>query len=112
MDPKDLAGLTVYHDLLTVLKERGFSDAEAAEVFAKLTAQAEMEVVEEIMGGLNDEQMKVLDGLPDDAPADEIAEKLGLDGEEVDAIRAQKTAQLIEELVPEIDKEEDQPEQA
>lgn len=100
MNPQDLAGLTVYHDLLTVLKEKGLSDMEASEMFMKLTAQAEMEVVEELMGKMSNDQIAVLDNLPEDSSAGEIAEKLGLNGEEIDAIRAQKTAQLIQEMVP------------
>jgi DNA-binding NarL/FixJ family response regulator len=104
MNPQDLSALTVYQDLMTVLQERGYSDAEAAEILLKLTAQAEMEVVEEIIGKLSEEQMALLDSLPANAAASEIAEKLGLDGEEIDAIRAQKVALLLEELAPAIDK--------
>lgn len=100
MDPKDVANLTVYSDLMTVLKERGFSDAQAAELLLKLTAQAEMEVTEEIMEKLSPEQKATLESLPADTPATEIAERLGLDADKIDAIRADKTAVLIEQLVP------------
>lgn len=100
MDPKDLANITVYNDLLTVLKERGFSDAEASEIFLKLTAQAELEVTEEMMNRLSPEQQATLKSLPENIPALEIAEKLGLDSGEIDQIRAEKTAQLIEKMVP------------
>ena len=37
----------------------------------------------------------------------EIAEKLGLDGEEIDAIRAEKVAQLVKDMIPAIDTAED-----
>lgn len=103
MDQQALSAITVYHDLLTVLKERGYTDIEAAEIFAKLTAQAEMEVVEELLGKLNNDQLVALDVLPDNASASDIAQQLGLDGAEIDAIRAQKTAQLIEQMAPIID---------
>lgn len=108
MDTSKLEGLTVYQDLITVLEEKGYSDAEVAEIFAKLTAQAEMETTEEIVSKLTDEQLGVLDGLAENAPASEIAEKLGIDGEEVDAIRADKVAQLIQEMIPTIDKDEEE----
>lgn len=103
MDPRDLAGLTVYSDLMTVLKDRGFSDAQAAEMFLKLTTQVEMEVVEEIMSDLSEEQLAKLDSLSEDLPADELAKDLGIDGEEVDAIRAEKLAQVLEETLPAIE---------
>lgn len=110
MDPKDLAGLTVYSDLLTVLKEKGYSDEEATEIFMKLTAQAEVEVVEELLGKLSEEQLKTLDELPDNTPPEEIADKLGLDGEEVDEIRARKTAEIINDLVPLLDEGDEETE--
>lgn len=100
MNPQDLSAINVYNDILTVLKERGFSDIETTEIFAKLTAQAEMEVVEELMNNLTPEQLATLDSLPENASADDIVQKLGIQGDEVDAIRAQKTAKLIEEMVP------------
>lgn len=100
MNPQDLSAITVYNDLLTVLKERGLSDIETTEIFAKLTAQAEMEVVEELMNKLTAEQLAVLDSLPENASATDIVQKMGIEGDEVDAIRAEKTAKLIEEMVP------------
>lgn len=100
MNPQDLSAINVYNDILTVLKERGLSDIETTEIFAKLTAQAEMEVVEELMSKLTPEQLAILDSLPENASAVDIVQKLGIDGEEVDTIRAQKTAKLIEEMVP------------
>lgn len=106
MDSKDLSGLTVYNDILTILKEKGFSDAEAMEIFLKLTAQAEMEVTEEMMGKLTDDQRKILEELPDDVSSEEITEKLNLDGNEIDQIRAKKTAELIENLIPTLDDSE------
>lgn len=102
MDSQDLTSLTVYHDLLTVLKERGLSDDETAEIFAKLTAQAEMEVTEELLGRLTADQIAVLDSLPDNASASEIVQKLNLDGDLVDTIRAEKTAKLISEMAPKL----------
>ena len=102
MNPQDIAGITVYNDLLTVLKERGLSDIEVTEIFAKLTAQAELEVVEEILEKLNSDQLKVLDDLAENASATEIAQKLNLDGTEIDVIRAEKTAKLIEEMAPKL----------
>lgn len=103
MDPRDLAGLTVYSDLMTVLKDRGFSDAQAGEMFLKLTTQVEMEVVEEIMSDLSEEQLAKLDSLSEDLPAQEIAKELGIDGEEVDSIRAEKLAAVLEETLPTIE---------
>lgn len=100
MDSQDLSAITTYNDILTVLKEKGFSDTQATEMFAKLTAQAEMEVVEELLAKLTQEQLAMLDSLPDNASASDIVQKLGIEGEEVDAIRAKKTAELIEEMVP------------
>lgn len=100
MNPQDLSAITVYNDILTVLKERGLSDIEVTEIFAKLTSQAEMEVTEELMSKLTPEQLAILDSLPENASATDIVQKLGIDGDEVDAIRAQKTAKLIEEMVP------------
>lgn len=100
MDIKDLSGLTVYQDLITVLKEKGYTDVQIAEIFAKVTAQVEVEVVEELMGKLADEQRQILASLPPDVSAYDAAEKLGLDGEEVDSIRAEKAAVVIAELVP------------
>lgn len=100
MNQQDLSSITVYNDLLNVLKEKGYTDAQLAEIFMKLTAQAEMEVVEEIMGKLTPGQLKMLDSLPAGASASDIIEKVGIDGAEVDAIRAEKTAQLIQEMVP------------
>lgn len=102
MNPQDLSAITVYSDILTVLKERGFSDIETTEIFAKLTAQAEMEVVEELMSKLTPEQLNILDSLPDNVSASDIVQKLGIDGDEVDAIRAEKTAKLLEEMVPSV----------
>lgn len=102
MNPQDLSTINVYNDILIVLKERGLSDIETAEIFAKLTAQAEMEVVEELMNKLTPEQITLLDSLPENASAVEIVEKLGIEGDEVDAIRAEKTAKLIEDLAPKL----------
>lgn len=102
MNPQDLTSVTVYNDLLTVLKERGLSDIDATEIFAKLTAQAELEVVEEILSKLTSDQLKDLDDLAENASATEIAQKLKLDGAEIDAIRAEKTAKLIEDMVPKL----------
>lgn len=103
MDPKNLIGLTVYNDLMTILQERGLSDAEATEALLKLTAQAEVEVTGEMMNKLSEEQLAILNSLPENTPATEIAEKLGLDGEEIDAIRAEKVAQLVSEMASEVD---------
>lgn len=100
MNTQDLSAITVYNDILTVLKERGFSDEESTEIFAKLTAQAEMEVVEDLMSKLTPEQLTILDSLPENVSATEIVQKLGIAGDEIDSIRAQKTAKLIEEMVP------------
>lgn len=100
MDTKDLSGLTVYQDLITILKEKGFTDAQIAEIFAKVTAQVEMEVVEEMMGKLTEDQLKILDSLPDEASSYEIAEKVGINGEEADNIRAEKLARVLEEVLP------------
>ena len=102
MNPQDLSAITVYNDILTVLKERGLPDIEITEIFAKLTAQAEMEVVEELISKLTPEQLTILDSLPEDVSANDIVQKLGIQGDEVDAIRAEKTAALIEEMVPNI----------
>lgn len=100
MDTNNLTNITIYNDLMTVLKERGLSDAEAGEIILKLTAQAELETTEEMMNKLTNEQKTILESLPDDASASEIAEKLGLNANEIDEIRAEKTAQLIEKMVP------------
>ncbi len=100
MNPQDLSAITVYQDILTVLKERGYSDMEVTEMFVKLTAQAEMEVVEELMGKLTEDQLKVLDSMPDNVSASEIVQKLDIQGDVVDSIRAEKTAKLIEEIIP------------
>lgn len=100
MNPQDLSAITVYQDIITVLKERGYSDIEVTEIFAKLTAQAEMEVVEELMEKLTPEQLKVLDSMPDNVSASEIVQKLDIQGDLVDSIRAEKTAKLIEEVIP------------
>lgn len=108
MNQIDLAALTIYHDLMTTLKERGYSDAESGEIFANLTAQAEMEVTEEIISKLTDEQLAKLRDLPESATGEEIASQMGIDGDEVDAIRAQKVAQLLSELAPVIDTGDDQ----
>lgn len=102
MNPQDLSTINVYNDILIVLKERGLSDIETTEIFAKLTAQAEMEVVEELMNKLTPEQITLLDSLPENVSAVEIVQKLGIQGDEVDAIRAEKTAKLIEDLVPKL----------
>lgn len=100
MNPQDLSAITVYQDIITVLKERGYSDIEVTEIFAKLTAQAEMEVVEELIEKLTPEQLKVLDSMPDNVSASEIVQKLDIQGDLVDSIRAEKTARLIEEVIP------------
>lgn len=104
MDPKTLAGLTVYSDLLMILKDRGFSDTQAADLFLKITTQVEMEVIEEIMDNLTDEDLKMLDQLADDVKAEDIAEKLGLEQEYTDSLRAVKLAKVLEEVLPEIEK--------
>lgn len=108
MKPEDLAAITVYSDLMTVLKERGYSEAEATETFASLSAQAEMEVTEELISKMSDEQLASLDQMATTATGEEIAEKLGLDGEEIDAIRAEKVAKLLSELAPVVDAQDDQ----
>ncbi len=108
MNAQAIAGITIYDDLMTIFQERGYSDAEATEILMKLSAQAEFEVVQEMISKLSEDQLKLLDSLPDDVSASEVAEKLNLNGEEIDALRAQKTAQLVQELIPEID-QEDQP---
>lgn len=100
MDIKDFTNLTVYTDLLAFLKERGFSDEERFEVLLKLTAEVEIEVTEELMKKLSKEQLQTLENLPVETPASEIAEKLGLDPNEIDAIRSEKTAQLIDKMMP------------
>lgn len=106
MNPQDISALTVYNDLYTVLIEKGYTQEEATETFMKLTAQAEVEVVEELMDRLTVEQQQLLDSLPDNTPPDEVAAKLGLEGTEVDEIRARKTAELISKIASEIDKDD------
>lgn len=59
-----------------------------------------MEVVEELMGRFTSDQLAILDDLPENASTDEIIQRLDIKGDEVDAIRAEKTAKLIEEMVP------------
>lgn len=108
MNPQDLSNITVYDDFLTVLKERGYTDEEAGEMFVQLATQAEMEVTEELLSKLTDEQLALLDSMPDDAPSNEIAEKLGLDGEIVDKLRAEKTAKILSDMAPVIDSGDDQ----
>jgi FixJ family two-component response regulator len=108
MDSQNIANITIYADLLIVLKERGYSDVEANAMVLDIMTQAEMEVAEEMMSRLSDEELALLDSLPDDAPSNEIAEKLGLDGEKVDLIRAEKVAKIISELVPVIDQNDNQ----
>lgn len=108
MNPKDLVGLTAYNDSMTILQERGLSNAEATEAILKLIAQAEVEVTEEMMSKLTPEKLETLRSLPDNTPATEIAEKLGLDGEEVDAIRAEKVAQLVSQMTSEIDEDDEE----
>lgn len=103
MNPNDLASLTVYSDVLNILKERGYVDAEANQILLDLIAQAEMETTDELLSRLTDEQLAKLDELPDSMTPTEMAESLGLDGEEVDAIRAEKTARIISELAPVVD---------
>lgn len=46
------------------------------------------------------EQLKVLDSMPDNVSASEIVQKLDIQGDIVDSIRAEKTAKLIEEVIP------------
>src|SRR3989344_3024883 len=108
MNQVDLAALTIYHYLITTLRERGYTEAESAEIFANLTAQAEMEVVEELISKLTDEQLAKLRDLPENATGEEIASHMGIDGEEVDSVRAQKVTQLLSELAPVIDAGDDQ----
>ncbi|MBI2590620.1 MAG: hypothetical protein HYW33_01935 [Candidatus Blackburnbacteria bacterium] len=108
MNQTDLAALTIYHDLLTTLRERGYTESEAAEIFANLTAQAEMEVVEELISKLTDEQLARLRDLPENATGEEIASQMEIGGEEVDAIRAQKVTKLLSELAPVVDANDDQ----
>lgn len=106
MDKNDLAKLTVYSDLMTILKEKGMLDAECAEILLKVTSQVDIEVTEEIIKRLSDDQLKILDNLPDDAPSEEIAEKVGLKSEEVEEIKEQKIAEVIQEMIPTIDQED------
>lgn len=103
MNTNDLSYLTIYHDLITVLKERGFSDAECVEIFLKLTAQAEMEVMEEVMKMLTEEQLQMLENLPPDTSSLELAQALKLNTEDIDIIRAEKTAKLIGQIIPSLD---------
>lgn len=104
MSDQDLVGLTVYQDLVTVLQEKGYSDAQITEIVMKLTSQAEMEVTEAVIAKLTDQQLKDLDELPDDASAYDVAKKLNLDGDEIEAIRAEKLAELISQMVEELNK--------
>lgn len=103
MDTNDLSYFTIYHDLMTVLKERGFSNSESTEIFLKLTAQAEMEVVEEMMGRLSEKQLQILENFPENTSSLEIAKVLELNAEEIDLIRAENTAKLIEKIIPTLD---------
>ncbi|RJP47392.1 MAG: hypothetical protein C4584_00500 [Armatimonadetes bacterium] len=106
MDKQDTSNMTVYADLLTVLKNKGFTDAEIAEIFMKFTAQVELEVTEEMMERLTPEQQSALKNLPSDATGEDVVEKLGLDGDEINEIRAKKVAELIEKMIPYLNKED------
>lgn len=104
MKQEDILQLKVYSDLMIVLKEGGLSDSESTEIFLKLTAQAEMEVVEEMMGRLSEKQLQILENLSENTSSLETAKALELNAEEIDLIRAEKTAQLIEKIIPALDK--------
>lgn len=108
MDPKDLSNLTIYSDLMDILKEKGMTDVEASDVVLKLTSQVEAEVVEELMSGLSDEQLKMLDDMPDSISSEEIAQKMGFEAQKIQEIREKKAAELIEELIPTLDKEDEE----
>lgn len=100
MNFRDIATVSIYENLMSALGENGFSKEESVEIFSRLTAQAEMEVVEEIIGKLSREKLQLLDGLSDNYTADEVAQKLGIEANDVDAIRAEKTALLVREVMP------------
>lgn len=108
MNPNDFPNTTVYADLLTVLKERGYTDDQAAEIFAELVSQAEFEVMKELWDKLTPEQRQVVDDSPDDMDSLALADKLDLDPTEIDELRAQKTAKLISELPEQLDGDDDQ----
>jgi hypothetical protein len=108
MNPNDFPNTTVYADLLTVLKERGYTDDQAAEILAELISQAEFEVMKELWDKLTPEQRQIIDESPDDMDSLELGEKLDLDPTEIDELRAQKTAQLISALPEQLDTDDDQ----
>lgn len=108
MNTNDFPNTTVYADLLTVLKERGFTDDQASEMLMELISQAEFEVMKELWDKLSPEQREIIDNSPDDMDSLELADKLDLDPTEIDELRAKKTAELISKLPEQLDSGDDQ----
>ena len=83
MNSNDLTIIALYDSLMQTLRERGFSDQETEELFIQFTAQAEMEVVEEIIQNMTHDQLSILDQIPESTSADQIAQRLGLESNTV-----------------------------
>ncbi len=92
---------TVYHNLTTLLKDQGFTEVQAAELFIKIVNQVELEVLEKIILDLPPEKTKILGTISKSAKVDEVAQKLELETEYVDKIRAEKLAKVLKEVLPE-----------
>lgn len=102
MDNNDsLLPVTALSDLATVLKEKGFSSGEIAEILLKVITEVEMELVEELMGKLPEDKKKLLQEMVEQKKSGaEIAEALQLDEAEMQEIEMRNFAQIVQKMVP------------
>lgn len=98
--------VTALSDLATVLKDKGLSDAEIAEILLKVTTEVEMEVVEELMTTLSDDKKELLKNMVnEDKSGSEIAEALELNSSEMQEIETRKLATVLEKMAPSLNLE-------
>ncbi len=101
-----LLPVTALSDLATVLKDKGLSSGEIADLLLKIVTEVEMELVEELMEKLPDEKKKLLDDLvAQNKSGAEIAEALDLDEAEMQEIEMRKFTEIVQKMVPSLNLE-------
>ncbi|HSX40181.1 MAG TPA: hypothetical protein VLF68_01070 [Candidatus Saccharimonadales bacterium] len=101
-----LLPVTALSDLTTILKDKGLSSGEIAEMLLKIITEVEMELVEELMETLPEEKKQILQQCVDQnkTPA-ETAEALDLDEQHMQEIEMRKFTEIVQKLVPSINLE-------
>jgi hypothetical protein len=99
----------VIEDFVAVLKARGVPDETIKEILFKVVAQVEVEVHQALYNKLSDEKRQQLQEMLDaKKTGQEIAMALGITEAEMDALETQKFAEVLQQLLPSIEENDQQ----